>query len=554
MRGKTRKASRTRIASAFLGILFLAVGLQAARIGKDRVIDPAGTARVISEGTQRAQLAYLAGEIRKGNLVLTSTQKDKLSAVEHRRYRQTYVGLTVFGGEVIEHVKDGLVLSYDGNFFRVPSMSLSPKLTMTEAFEAMKTHLGVAGLGEDRARTELCVFPLSDSEFCLAYRMIATRPDRPMFNETVLLDAATGQVLLEYPNIHSQSLTIGFGTGARGDPMKFPTTLSNGVYYMMDQTVARPFQLQIFNAHHSYGGTIYISTSNDNTWPRDNIVNIYTYIGYAYDLFWQVFGLNGVNNGNRSITAFAHVYSASLGLYDNAFWNPASDMYGQGLYFLDPRYTHEDTGAAIDTVGHEYAHAVTTYHANLIYQGESGALNESFSDIIGTTLEHTFQPEGTGYNMADWYHGEDGNSPFTYSGCRCQSNPNVNSQLKNAGFPPAYWYPDPCNIRQKVPTLVYNGKVVDYDNVHINSTIYPHAFYLLANGGTNSVSGLSVTGVGLEKAGKIFYNAWANHMTTRTDFLGAANALLRSADEIYGSGAELDQTAQMLRAIGYIVN
>ncbi len=525
------------------------------RVGKKVAALPADLEKQGRNDSRNAQFAILAAEIKRGHLVLLSTQKDSLNDIEHRRYQQFFGGCPVWGGDTIQHVKNGTVLDYDGEYFAVQKANLIPQWTSAQALGSIRAYYAEKDLRADNEHTRLYIFPLNDDVFHLAYQMKITKPNAPLFSKTVFVDAETGRVLLEYPNIISEGLTIGTGVGERGDTMKFPTTLSYGTYYLADMTVARPFSLKTFNFFHSYGSPVYVSSSPNNSWSKDNVVNIHTYIGYAYDLFYTLFGLNGVDNRNRALNAYAHVFSVSQGLYDNAMWNPASgDLYGQGFYFLDSYHSSKNFGAAIDIVSHEYAHSVTTFHSNLTYWSESGALNESFSDIIGTAVEIMVQPVGQGYNMADWYNGEDANFPFSYHQCRSQSNPNSNSQLRNAGFPAAFWYPDPCNIRQKVPTLISGGKVVDNDNVHINSTIYPHAFYLLASGGTNKVSGITVTGIGVEKATKIFYNAWVNHMTKTTNFLGAANALLKSADELYGSSTEYDQTVQTVRAIGYIVN
>jgi bacillolysin len=539
---------------SLLILVLLASGLFAMRVGKDVATLPADLEKQVKDGSRNTRFAVLAAEIKKGNLVLQNIQKDSLDDIEHRRYRQFFGGYAVWGGETIQHVKNGVVLDYDGEYFVVQKAILVPQITSAQALDAAKIYYADTGLRADKGHTRFYIFPMNGNVFHLAYQMKITKPDVPLFNKTVFIDAETGKVLLEYPNIISEVLTIGTGAGQRGDVLKFPTTLSDASYYMADLSVARPFSLMTFNCLHSFGPPVYVSSSPDNSWSSDNVVNIHTYIGFAYDLFYRLFGLNGVDNKNRALNAYAHVYSVSKELYNNAMWNPSTDLYGQGFYFMDPYRSTKDYGAAIDIVAHEYAHAVTTYHSNLTYWGESGALNESFSDIIGTAVEIMFQPAGQGYNMADWINGEDGNAPFSYSKCRSQSDPNANSQLRNAGFPAAYWYPDPCNIRQKVPTITSGGKVIDNDNVHINSTIFPHAFYLLANGGTNRVSGITVAGIGVEKAAKIFYNAWVNHMTASTNFLGAANALLRSADELYGSGTEHDRTVETIRAIGYVVN
>jgi thermolysin len=535
-------------------VVLLSSSLFGMRVGTMQVVDPARPQSAQDIRAQKAVWTFLAAEIENGHFFLKTVQRDTLSPVEHRRYQQMFAGLPVWGGEIIQHVRNGKVESYDGEYFIILQLDPKPRLTMAQALESLQGILKETGLEIAAERSELVIFPQNDHEFRLAYKLWVRKPNAPMFNETAIVDATTGAVLLHFSNIKSEDIIIGVGLGQRGDTLKFPTSQSGGQYLMKDSRVARPFVQQTFDCKHQLPETVYVSSSANNSWPSDNVVNLHTYIGFSYDFYFTKFGLKGPNNANMTLNAFAHIFSIPSKLYDNAQWNP-DGIYGMGVYFFDSYLSGEDMGAAIDIVGHEFSHAVTNFHANWDYSGEYGALDESFSDIMGTALEFMFQSEGTGYNKADWYNGEDANSPFSYNKCRSQQNPNVNSQLKNNGYPSQYWYPDPAHLSQKIPTLYYYGRIVDNDNVHNNCTIYPHVFYLLAHGGTNPVSGMSVSAVGLESAAKIFYDAFVNRAVKKTDFLGMANALLASSYYLYGSSSnEYAQVKQALRAIGYTVN
>ncbi len=541
-----------------LVLLLAASGLFAMRAGLTQVIDPARPQAASGAKSMKFALVYLDTEIREGRFVLKASQRDMLSPVVHDRYQQMASGLPVWGGEIILHMRNGKAESVDGEYYILPApVDPAPKLTRDQALQAVEGGLQQSGLEIDLERSGLVIYPLSETEFRLAHKIWVRSPEKPLFNETALVDAVTGAILLHFSNIQNGDLTIGVGIGQRLDTMKFPTSFLSNLYYMMDSAAVRPFSQRTFDAKHQYGASITVSNTTNNSWTSDNVVNVHTYIGYTYDFYYTVFGLKGPNNSNMPLTAFAHVYSISQGLYDNAFWlSDTNSMYGQGFYILDPYVSGKDYGAAIDVVGHELSHAVTSYHSNLTYYGESGALNESFSDIMGTAVEWTFQAAGTGYNMADWVNGEDAGSPFSYDKCRRQDNPNLNSQLKNAGASSNLWYPDPAHIAQKVPTLYSGSTVFDSDNVHINCTIFPHAFYLLAHGGTNPYSSLTVTGIGLDKALKIFYDAYVNRMTSSTNFLGAAQAILNSVNTLYPGTTtnEHIQVVNTLRAIGYTVN
>jgi thermolysin len=527
---------------AFIAVVLLSSSLFGMRVGTMQVVDPARPQSAQGIRAQKAVWAFLAAEIENGHFFLKTVQRDTLRPVEHRRYQQTFAGLPVWGGEIIQHVRNGKVESYDGQYFIILQLDPIPRLTRTQALKSLQGILQVTGLEADAQRSELVIFPQNDHEFRLAYKLWVRKPDAPRFSETAIVDATTGAVLLHYSNFKSEDIIIGVGLGQRGDTLKFPTSLSGGQYLMKDSRIARPFVQQTFDCKHQLPATVYVSSSANNSWPSDNIVNIHTYIGFSYDFYFTKFGLKGPNNANMPLNVFAHAFFVPWDMCDNAEWNP-DGVYGMGLYFYDPYRSGRDFGAAIDVIAHELSHAVTDYHANFEYYGESGALHESFSDIMGTAVEFMFQPEGTGYNRADWYCAEDANSPFSYSKCRCQQNPNVNSQLDSP------WYPDPAHLSQQIKTQADSG------GVHLNCTIYPHVFYLLAHGGTNPVSGMSVTAVGLESATKIFYDAFINRSTNKTDFLGIANALYVSSYDLYGASSnEFAQMKQALRAIGYIVN
>jgi thermolysin len=157
---------------------------------------------------------------------------------------------------------------------------------------------------------------------------------------------------------------------------------------------------------------------------------------------------------------------------------------------------------------------VTDYTSDLIYQNESGALNESFSDIMGTAVEFMFHPPGADVHRADYLCGEDAVRP---AGIRSMANPG------------AYGHPDHYSIR-------FTG-TTDNGGVHINSGISNHVFYLAVEGGTNRTSGLSVQGVGAANRGQIesvFYRAVTQLLPANATFSIARAASIQAARDIYG--------------------
>jgi len=198
-------------------------------------------------------------------------------------------------------------------------------------------------------------------------------------------------------------------------------------------------------------------------------------------------------------------------------------IYGEGLPagVTLGGWTWDYTSGALDIVAHELTHGVTDYTSQLEYRGESGALNEAFSDIIGTSVEFFFQPEGAARGQADWLIGEDVVRP---GGLRSMANP------------AAYGGPDHYSHR-------FTGST-DNGGVHTNSNIVNQAYFLAVVGGRNATSGLSVTGVGLtnrEQLEKVFYRAFTTMLPAQARFTTARAATIQAARDLYGAGSTVER-------------
>ena len=213
--------------------------------------------------------------------------------------------------------------------------------------------------------------------------------------------------------------------------------------------------------------------------------------------------------------------------YLNAFYAGDGIMvYGEGLPagVTSGGQAVDFFSGALDIVTHELTHGVTDYSSRLIYQNESGALNEAFSDMMATGAEFFFQPAGTGNLRADYLIAEDVIRP---GGIRSLSNPG------------AFGDPDHYSIR-------FTG-TDDDGGVHINSGIPNHAFYLAIEGGTNRTSGLSVIGVGAanrEQIERVFYRAFTQMLPANATFSIARAATLQAARDLYGAASAAERAVQ----------
>ncbi len=236
--------------------------------------------------------------------------------------------------------------------------------------------------------------------------------------------------------------------------------------------------------------------------------------GSTYDLYWEVYQRNSLDGNGLRLNSTVH-YEQS---YDNAFWDGQQMVYGDGDGQLFNRFT-----ISIDVIGHELTHGVTQYTSNLNYSNQSGALNESFSDIFGSLVKQRVR--GQAAADADWLIGE---GLFT---------PQVKGVALRSMKEPGTAYNDPVLGKDPQPATMrdYVNTSEDNGGVHINSGIPNHAFYLMA---------VAIGGNAWEKAGMIWYVAARDKFNNNTDFQSAANLTYQVAGELYGTGSHEQQSVK----------
>ena len=163
-----------------------------------------------------------------------------------------------------------------------------------------------------------------------------------------------------------------------------------------------------------------LATDTDNKWTDGAAVDAHVYTGWTYDYYFKRFSRRGLDNRDRAIVSLVHPAKRQDVLqnfeqfpvfYTNAFYSGDGDhgLRRGTAARLHARRADAGTSSsgALDIVAHELTHGVTDYTSGLIYMNESGALNEAFSDIMGTTVEFFFQQPGSGNLRADYLVGED---------------------------------------------------------------------------------------------------------------------------------------------------
>ncbi|MGW6281324.1 M4 family metallopeptidase [Kribbella sp. NPDC055071] len=251
----------------------------------------------------------------------------------------------------------------------------------------------------------------------------------------------------------------------------------------------------------------------------------YDGLGATFDLYWNVFGRNSIDNAGMDLPGTVHYRQG----YDNAFWNGTQMAFGDGdgLYFN--RFT-----IAVDIMGHELTHGVTGHQANLIYENQSGALNESISDVFGSMVKQFFASPQQTAAAADWLIGA---GLFTSA---------VNGVALRSMKAPGTAYDDKVLGKDPQPADMahYVTTTSDSGGVHINSGIPNRAFYLAA---------VALGGYAWEKAGRIWYMTLCDpRLTPTAQFLDFASLTTDNAGLLYGP-LEQQAVADAWRQVGILV-
>ncbi len=419
------------------------------------------------------------------DLIATRVERDAIG-MTHVRLAQHKHGLRVVGGDVVLHLgADGTVRSVTSTA-RDRAISPAPALAAADAAQAAVQ----ATAGQvDAQRSELVyVISTADDQMYLAWEILVTGSDGMLLMDHVYVDALTGRVVDRRPQVHTaRNRTIQDGGG---------------------QTFPVFFAPQI---------------GSEGSPPSDPIgLAAYDNTGATHDCFQTLFQRDSYDGAGAELNSMVHVrFSKPSGgsTGNNAAW---VQLLGQMVYGDGDGTFMTPLARAYDVTAHELTHAVTSSTANLAYQNESGALNEGLSDILAAVCEAWRD----GAISADtWLVGEDIFTPNTAGDAlRYMNNPTADSAL----YPPELG-----GSRDYYPER-YTG-TEDNGGVHLNSGIPNLAFHLLVAGGNHprSKTTVPVPGIGMEKAGKIFYRSLTQRFTANTNLAQARVATEQAAQELY---------------------
>jgi Zn-dependent metalloprotease len=491
------------------------------------------------------------------------------------RLAHTYKGVRVFESESVlvsndagkiisESVSDrraglGFGASSAKMGGRYASVNVQPSISASAAIDMAVAAASPGAVHAARPSAELIVFPIVasvrvpsavnkiDSDlnamdleqqvtgYELAYlvqtRMIAGG-NRPVYYDTVV-SAVDGHVLKQWKALKT---VVGTGFSQYNGTVPISTTLSGSTYTMKDGTrgIGGTYgAMAITNANHgTTAGALY--TNSTNTWGdgqqyisggsttnangQTAAVNAMWGLMNTYDMLKNTLGWQSLDGNNTATYIAAHVNTA----YDNAYYDDTCRcMYiGDGSSF--------NSLGSIDVIGHEMSHGVTAATSNLTYAGESGGLNESNSDIGGEAVEAYARAGGTGTVIPntgnDWMMG---------------------TEISKTGTPLRWMYKP---SKDGASPNAWSSTIGNLD-VHYSSGPNNRMFYFLSQGSSSTTSSdfyssylnktpLAMTGIGTDKAYRIWFRASTTKFTASTNYADARSKVLLAAQELYGVGSK----------------
>ncbi|MEU0250904.1 M4 family metallopeptidase [Streptomyces sp. NPDC006235] len=468
--------------------------------------------RAADAGTERTAKDLGLGA--KEKLVVRDVLKDRDGAV-HTRYERTYDGLPVLGGDlVVRSTKADATASV----VKATRAAIKPATTKAAVPAAQARRQALAASKAEKAkspgvnREPRKVIWAGNGKPVVAYETVVGgfQHDGAPQELHVVTDATTGEKLYAW-----EAIETGTGNTVYSGTVDLTTTQSGSAYNLTDGARGNH---KTYNLGRGTSGTGTLFSGPDDVWGNGSPSNLESAAADAHygaaltwDYYKNVHGRSGIRGDG--VGAYSRVHYGNN--YVNAFWSDSCFCmtYGDGSGNANPL-------TSIDVAAHEMTHGLTSNTAGLNYSGESGGLNEATSDIFGATVE--FYAKNSS-DFGDYLIGEEIDINGDGTPLRYMDKPSKDGASKDA------WYSGIGSI-----------------DVHYSSGPANHFFYLLSEGsGTKTINGVSydsptsdglpVTGIGRDKAEKIWFRALTTKFTSTTNYAGARTGTLAAAGELYGT-------------------
>lgn len=480
----------------------------------------------------------------KNSFQLSLEQSDEFGNVYYS-YQHFYNNIKLEGDIVFIQVKNGKVQFVSGQLVIAKEINTSANISEEQVKLIARNHFGIKENVEEGI-IESCIIKIeseSDVDLVPTYKIMLT--SLYPLNSTTIYISFDGKVVNEFSNIlHGD--TPGSGSTYYRGTQNITVDSYSGSYRLKDN--AR--NIHTLNAANINGGvntdgslagsTDFTSTTTAFTNATIKpAVDIHWGMSKTYDYFKNVHNRSGYDGKGAIIRNYYNIPTGAFGsgtpqdpgwdqqnagaLEGSAGGSPLIFMaFGTGGSIMNPV-------VGLDVTGHEYSHLVNRRcvpNGGLNYQGESGAIEESFADIFGVSIEWYT-------NLSpNWTIGEGViKSSVTPSYMRNMANPN------SAAAPAIPNQPDTYKGKYWASTT----SSVDSGGVHINSGVGNFWFYLLSVGGsgTNDIGNkYYVAGITIQKAEKIAYKALNSGLSKTATYMDMYNATKNAAATLYGNNSE----------------
>ena len=444
------------------------------------------------------------------------------TGITHVHLDQVQNGLPVFGARLVVHMSPQGIVGVNGVFVPgLESLSMRPAMGIADLRgrglavarklypDATDLHIESTRLMYYRSGLLKGVATQSNH---LAYEVMVKGGRNDQIRERVILDANSGAVLNHINEIHSVL------------HRKIYTPEYQNVLIVEEGDATAPADPPLVQDDR---------TATSSRVPDIPYNNLYIFAGGTWQMYKNLFGRDGYNDGAEGITDENQVQESVYavdGSCPNASWNGTFTYYCPGF-------------DADDVVSHEWSHAYTEYTHGLVYQYQSGALNEGYSDIFGETYDLVNGIEGPlGATLTEGEYYADRGSRWVVGEDLSEAVANV--LLRDM------WSPDDFAIRVDDPvtgTTIINrkspGSVItspnyycatgDNGGVHFNSGVPNHAYAMLVDG--KEYNGVTIPGIGITKAAHIYFQAETHYQTPTTNFAQHADALEQSCQDLIGA-------------------
>jgi Zn-dependent metalloprotease len=475
------------------------------------------------------------------SLRLIDTQIDHLG-IMHTRYQQAFNGVLVSYAYYVVHSKNGYVISMNGllfdniqstdnNFSKNQALDVAKQYVGAERYmweDAMEEALFKSQTGNLQAsylpEPEL-MYVVNPSKLSEPVRLgykVTIYASQPLSKQVVFVDAVNGQIIHSENLLHFKDVKGTANTVYSG--VQTITTDSTSTGYTLKEA-GRGNGIETYNMKNSTNFSSFVDfTDKNNVWDTTNVqkdqyaLDAHWGAEMTYDYYLQKHQRNSIDNKGYKLVNMVHYGSA----FGNAYWDGTRMVFGDG----DGTYTKNPL-VSLDIIGHEITHGLTANTAKLVSQNEPGALNESFSDIFGATIDWFARPD-----KANWKVGDEISSVY-----RSLEDPN------STNHPDTY---------QGNHWVAMND--VDFGGIHTNNGVQNYWYYLLAQGGNgvnDKGNGYNVSAIGIEKAAMIAFRNLTVYMTSLSNFQDARFYSIQAAIDLFGScSPEVESVTNAWYAVG----